>query len=213
MSYGDHVSWMPCLMKTMSHEYHVSWRPCLMQTMSHEYHVSWRPCLMKTISHADHVSWIPCLMKTMSYGDHVSWRPCLMQTMSHEYHVSWRPCLMETMSHEDHIFHCTVTRMQSRRQTSRNFQKQILIERKSPPAVCYGATSTHVPVTSVRHRSSSRTLGAPEKWVAICHSQEPEVSLPYVQRIITALHYAHWVRWPLGPWDCNISISKCTDTL
>jgi len=118
--------------------------------------------------------------------------------MSHEDHVSRRPCFP---------LHCYLVQSRRPGQTSRNFQKQILIERKSPPpSISYGATSTHVPVTSVRHRSSSRTLGAPEMWVAICQSQEPAVSLLYVQRIITALHYAHWVRWPLGPWDCNFSI-------
>jgi hypothetical protein len=165
MSHGDHVSWRPCLMETMSHKNHVSWRQYLMDTMSHKNHVSWRQCLMRTVSHADHVS---C-------------RPCLMETMSHQKHFSGRPCLMRTMSHEKHVFHCIVSWTQSRwpGQTSRNFQKQILVERKSPPAVCYGATSTHVPVTSVRHQSSSRTLGAPEKWVAICQSQEPAVSLSY----------------------------------
>ena len=209
MSHEDNVSWIRCLMENLSHEDHVSWRPCLIKNLSHKDHVSWRPCLIKTMSHEDHISWRPCLMQTMSHGEHVSLKTFLMKTISHGDHVSRRPCLTQILSHENHFFHCIVTWMQSRKpgQTSRNFQKQILIERKSPPAVCYGATSTHVPVTSVRHQSSSRTLGAPEKWVAICQSQEPEVSLSYVQRIITVLHYAHWVRWPVGQCDCNFSIS------
>jgi hypothetical protein len=35
-----------------------------------------------------------------------------------------------------------------------------------PPAVTYGATCVHVPVLSVRHRTSSRTRDGPDKWVA-----------------------------------------------
>ena len=53
--------------------------------------------------------------------------------------------------------------------------------------MCYGATSTHVPVMSVRQQTGSRTWGAPEKWVTFCQSQERDVSLSYVQCIIIAL--------------------------